>query len=269
MRKIKTIAFFISISALLLLSVPGFYSPATSGTVASQASAFSPTDIAGCQLWLDADAITGLTDGDPVATWSDQSGNSNDATQSTSGARPLYKTSIINGKPVLRFDGTDDCLVQTYEDFQDDNYTVFIVSKTTNTTNGDNWYLSNTNSSTNYPFLLIGNSTTTLCFLNRDDAQHVISIEKTNMTANPYLLTTKRSASNSHSFYINGSLFSTDTTDIGTTTTDSYRIGANVMKGEVRYADCDIAEILIYDTALSDTDRAKVETYLNDKYNIY
>lgn len=54
------------------------------------------------QLWVKADQIPTLADGDPVSTWSDQSGNSRDLTQSGA-ARPIYKTSIQNGKPVVRF----------------------------------------------------------------------------------------------------------------------------------------------------------------------
>lgn len=74
------------------------------------AAAFSPTDIAGLKLWLDASQITGLNDGDAVATWSDVSGNGRDFTQGTASARPIYKTAILNGKPVVRFDGVDDKL---------------------------------------------------------------------------------------------------------------------------------------------------------------
>ncbi len=62
------------------------------------------------ELWLKADAITGLVDNDPVATWIDSSGNSNDATQAVAAARPLYRTNILNGLPIVRFDATDDVL---------------------------------------------------------------------------------------------------------------------------------------------------------------
>jgi len=57
--------------------------------------------------WYKADAITGLSDNDPIDTWPDSSGNGIDLTQ-TSTARPLYKTGIVNGLPVARFDGSND-----------------------------------------------------------------------------------------------------------------------------------------------------------------
>ncbi len=67
-----------------------------------------PSDITGLRIWLKADAITGLVNNDPVATWTDSSGNGFNVTQATGSKKPLYKTSILNGLPVVRFDGTDD-----------------------------------------------------------------------------------------------------------------------------------------------------------------
>lgn len=96
------------------------------------AAAFSPTDIAGLQLWLDASQITGLNDGDAVATWADASGNANDVTQGTASKRPTYQTSEINGKPCVRFDGVDDFLrCTTFSQAQ--ALTVLCVSKYTET----------------------------------------------------------------------------------------------------------------------------------------
>ena len=74
---------------------------------------WTPADLPGLQVWLEADAITGLSDTDPVATWADLSVNGHDFVQATSGRRPLYRTGIINGLPVVRFDGTDDRLSNT------------------------------------------------------------------------------------------------------------------------------------------------------------
>src|SRR5262247_3533304 len=61
----------------------------------------------GLEMWLKADAITGLVDNDPISTWADSSVNGRNATQSGT-ARPTYKVNIINGLPVARFDGADD-----------------------------------------------------------------------------------------------------------------------------------------------------------------
>lgn len=70
---------------------------------------FSPSDLANLSAWYKGDAITGLSDGDPVGTWEDSSAANNDATSGGSN-RPTYKTSILDSKAVVRFDGTDDYL---------------------------------------------------------------------------------------------------------------------------------------------------------------
>ena len=55
-----------------------------------------------------ANTITGLSDGDPIATWPDQTANGNDLVQANIAAKPTYKIDILNGKPAVRADGTSD-----------------------------------------------------------------------------------------------------------------------------------------------------------------
>lgn len=62
---------------------------------------------AGATLALDSRFISGLSDGDPVSTWSDRSGNGNNATGSGS-SRPTFETNEQGGNPIVRFDGADD-----------------------------------------------------------------------------------------------------------------------------------------------------------------
>lgn len=57
------------------------------------------------ELWLKADAISGLSDGNPIGTWSDSSGLGANATASST-QRPTYKTGVLNGMPVARFGGS-------------------------------------------------------------------------------------------------------------------------------------------------------------------
>jgi len=51
-----------------------------------------------------------LTDGDAVSGWDDQTDNNNDLSQPTTSNQPTYKTGVINGNPVVRFNGTDEFL---------------------------------------------------------------------------------------------------------------------------------------------------------------
>lgn len=95
------------------------------------ASAAAPvTD--GLVLHLDAEAISGLSDGQAVATWADESTAGNNATQSDSGKRPIYKTGMLGGKPIVRFDGMNDYLVLGQPaslefDMGVDSFTTFVV----------------------------------------------------------------------------------------------------------------------------------------------
>lgn len=61
---------------------------------------------AGASYHYDARWLS-LSDGTGVGTWTDLSG-SNNATQATSANQPTFKTNILNGNPILRFDGTND-----------------------------------------------------------------------------------------------------------------------------------------------------------------
>lgn len=103
--------------------------------VQAAAPAFVPTDIAGCQLWLDgADAST-ISIGTGVSQWNDKSGNARHATQSVAASQPAYITAAVNGLNAVNFDGSNDFL-------DNDNMplltakTVYLVSKSDTTTGG-------------------------------------------------------------------------------------------------------------------------------------
>lgn len=59
-------------------------------------------------LWLKADAGTSTsTNGSPVSSWNDQSGNGVVLSQSTAIQQPLYVSSLINGFPAIEFDNNN------------------------------------------------------------------------------------------------------------------------------------------------------------------
>lgn len=89
---------------------PYYWNHSLSVSAADLMEPFKPSDVPGLELWLDAEAITGLSDGAAVATWPDSSGNGRNVTQATGSLQPLWKQSIANGRPAVRFDGVDDVL---------------------------------------------------------------------------------------------------------------------------------------------------------------
>jgi hypothetical protein len=78
-----------------------------------------PSTVGTLLVWYKADWFEGLSDGDPVGTWADLSGHGWDAVQAVVASRPLYKTSILNSQPSVRFDGIDDDLDIAGLDFPD------------------------------------------------------------------------------------------------------------------------------------------------------
>ncbi len=81
----------------------------------------------GLVLHLDADAIEGLDDGDPVAQWDDESGEGNHASQADTGKQPTYRTYYFDGQPVVSFDG--DLLTTPDMTIDGADLSVFVVSK--------------------------------------------------------------------------------------------------------------------------------------------
>lgn len=88
-------------------------------------------------LWLKADDINQNT-GTAVSIWSDVSGNDNHAEQNTSSEQPVYhSSSVLNGMPIVRLDGTDDYLLIDDDDILDGTISIafYTVVRPTNLDN--------------------------------------------------------------------------------------------------------------------------------------
>lgn len=73
---------------------------------------FNPAD-ATASLCLDARYISGLSNDDAISTWS---GRNTSGATATSTARPTYKTGILGGNPVARFNGTSNVMTPDESD---------------------------------------------------------------------------------------------------------------------------------------------------------
>ena len=77
---------------------------------------WQPDRLGGLILWLDAGfgvlnaSGNPAADLDPVKDWRDRSPQSNHFGTSSSSRRPVYRTGVVNGRAVLRFDGVDDTM---------------------------------------------------------------------------------------------------------------------------------------------------------------
>ncbi len=136
---IKRVVLFLFLS----LICSGLFSQTGPGGVGSSSSNV---------VWLRSDEITGLTDGADVLTWNDGSGNSNTFSQPSSTFSPVYRTGVINGLPVVRFNKSNGRIRHTgFTDFPTSAITVIYVNSTTDSGDGSISYAS---TSSNNDFLI-------------------------------------------------------------------------------------------------------------------
>lgn len=222
------------------------------------AGGWSPSDVSNLEVWLDAGTITGLSDGDAVTTWTDLSGNSNSPTQATASKKPLYKTSIINGLPVVRGDGSDDYLQVTFGAALSQPNTVFVVCKFVNLGTGD------------YRFVFDGIGVTRHAIYRKNQAAHTWW----------YYAGTERDSgdvadTSAHILVavFNGASSSLrlDGAEIVATDPGSQTLGGITLFNDQSFAlpgNIDIAECGVYDAGLSAGNIGLLETYLSTKYGV-
>lgn len=88
-------------------------------------------------LWLDANDITGIAEAGQISSWTAKHGNN--APQSNSDYQPTYRGSGFNGRPSVRFDGTDDHFQYSAAGIQSTNQmenTIISVSRHNATSGG-------------------------------------------------------------------------------------------------------------------------------------
>lgn len=215
--------------------------------------AFDPITIAGLQAWLKADAITGKNDGDTITTWSDSSRFGHSPTQATGSLKPLYKTNIKNGLPVVRFDGTDDIL-QAADFTLNQPETVFVVGAWRGVRVGNDTILDGgTVGNTMRIYRSVANSVslyngvTTTCSPTDVTAFHLYTADANN-TASTIGFDSGTPVTGSASAVNGGGL-----------TVGAYGAGSE-------WGPVDVGEILVYDSTLSASDRLSVEKYLRGKW---
>jgi hypothetical protein len=260
----------------------------------------------GLQLWLDAsdastlyDATTGgslvAADGG-VARWEDKSGNARHATQSTQANRPVRKTSQQNGLDTILFDGSNDSLSisgsnSSLKFLHSTQNTVFIVVRCGTSANPNYRgaiFDSTDDLSTSGPGVTLHYddraSQSRNDLLNFDLWNAIaapdpyVGLEASNnrLTANTYLALsleidpTTGTAANRIRHRVNGSAAVGGNTFTGTLSTanskGSFTMGA-AGNGTSPFSG-NLAELIIYNAALSGTDRERVEDYLIDKWGI-
>jgi hypothetical protein len=234
----------------------------------------NPLSLSGLQLWLDASDATTLFDATSggslvaadggVARWEDKSGNTRHATQATSANRPLRKTSVQGSKDVLRFDGSNDFFSLSAVTTTS-SYTSFFVFRRTSagihsvslgpaTANGNYaaWWFSDN-----------------FVYESSNSVNDFTTHGSANTSTGAFALVTTRTGTNSIATRRNGSTLATVTSGAGVTNpaSGSWTAVGRASNSPITH-NGDMCEVILYDSALSDANRALVENYLLAKWGI-
>ena len=213
----------------------------------------SPLDIAGCVGWWDAsDAASITASGGLVSQWNDRSTAGNHATASGT-ARPTTGTRSLNGRNVIDFDGTANAMATSLADTA--TQTVFFVAVSdVASTSGRAWSFGTTNRGV-FPNAGIWEFW-------RQQTSGAISFGTTASATSPSVACALFSSNSSLTTFGNGAQ--------GTTNDPVDSSGGlfNIGKESIYFHNGYVAEIVIYNTALTPTDRARVEAYLAAKWSI-
>ena len=239
------------------------------GSNSSQVSATPVSLVA----WFKADAITGVANGTLVSSWSDASGNTNNATQATVSQQPVYVTNAMNGLPVLRFNSSSSNFLAFVNPVQND-FTMLIVYQSSQNNQGSGTAFYNgsglvngdqTGAQNDFGTSLNANGRVIAGTGNPDTS---INSGTGFNNGQPHLVTFKRTESiGAIALYIDGTLLATGTGNtLSLTAPPQLYLGAVPSGGG--FLTGDIAEVKIFSTALSDSDRAAEQNALLCKYGL-
>lgn len=235
-----------------------------------------PNSIAGLVLWFDASVgvfsdagTTPAVNNDPVQQWNDQSVSAHHASQGTLGQRPLLITNGVNGRPVVRFDTSDDFMTRTANNDDDlinlSAKTIFVVWKVTNEGDATQYAITFNDGSER---LTVGRTTSGTGESGNDDGGGGRDVVTKAMGDAAFHVQTLHHAGGS--LYIG--VDDTRTASMSSTASGNTSVGANTNLFLRRFPAaaevCDIAEIAMYNVALTEGERQSVEQYLAYKYGI-
>lgn len=237
---------------------------------------FSPANISGLTFWLKADSLA-LGDGAAVTSWSDSGPNGLTVSQGTGSKQPAYRlTGAPNNRPAVQFDGGDvlsRASVVGSSLISSNQCHVFIVQKQDGS-HANNiplcWFVSSTNL---FEMLATFGNTIFFDFGNRTAGQGRISVAQPGGWDDTWRLVQGiREAPDSGTARIrdqgseltNGAVTQTNST----AGSGTLRVGADETESSSTFSGY-IAEILIYNVALSAANRTLIEAYLNARYSLF
>ena len=225
----------------------------------------NPDTIPDLYLWLPADGtlwqddartVPVTTNFDPVGAWDDESGNDRHITQSNGGTKPIWETNIINGLPAVEFDGKE--ISRTMNGGSTTTWFIAFQAASVNVNNmwdtapNQGGTLRNTDGLNGVGIDWQNNDPLLIAALDDTDF-HVLSFT----TTIPNRTIVAKLDGN-----VAGSNSSTNDAPVSWI---DFTLGS---VNHISFADAVIAEVIIYDVILSNSDIQAVEEYLMDKYGL-
>ena len=233
------------------------YTSTTSFTAPT--SPFTPQQLPDLLAWYKADAITGLTNGAAVASWTDSSGFGRHVTQATSGNQPTYQTGVLNSLPVVRFDGASDYL-QVTSSLALGPRTAFCVAKTDATSTSYGIFDGITGSDA----MRLMSASTLYYSMTGSVGSAVSSLGTPAVTPSTTWKIFACVFDDTGTLRVNGG--AGHSTTVGEVAVDGITLGQSGFLNAP--LDGDIAEFLLYDYALSVAEINAIGAYLGTKYGI-
>ena len=235
------------------------------GGAAFEAGAATSPPTAGLAVWLRADAGVTTTSG-KVSTWADQSGSGRNATQGTAAARPTFVANALNGKPVVSFNGTNTYLSLSYAVNGLTGMTIVLVTNNTASQTGGQW--GNENAALFWPQsaswgeLHLSPFQTSVRFrFGTGQTSNLPSYTRPASLGSAYSRTIASRAA--HSLVNGGAEYGKLGTIKNCQSTATIGRGGS---STVKYFKGNIAEIMVYNRALTAAELTTVDTYLVEKY---
>ena len=235
---------------------------------AKPGSTFVPTQISGCQLWLDAADPVGTgtppSNNATVATWKDKSGKGRDSPANSTGA--TFNTNSQNGNGALNFTTGQYYITPSFVATANNTPTIFLVCQQTSAAASGNSEVIYANIGTPQPWYtldLYGGGSTKLLYLNiyaNVNTNGGISI------ANPTLISVVGTGAPTYT----ATMWGNGTSNVSFTgsSVSPMSISSPYNIGAVSAFIGKIYEVLFYDTPLGDTARQQIEGYLAQKWGL-
>ena len=263
--QIQRIAKLISVAIFLSICIV-IPTTARASNPCPDTTAFS--GITGLTVWLRADCVTGNgadpADNSTISTWTDLSGNGNNATGYGSPTFQSDSANLINSQPVVNFNGSATFTSIDIRAITRPNITIFAVYKLRSNNTVGVWGIDDGGWDRFFMARWTGNNG----IISHSGTTAVPNSGENGVTK--YVTTIyKYNVSGGSNVYDNGALVSafTDNAAEGAAQT-TLRIGSIGAIGGGYALIGDVAEIIVFSQALSDADRKIVNGYLNTKYNL-